>query len=218
MTPDTTNTSPSNPPAPASEATPTDVLDFWLGDGLQLGWPTQDLGKQWFGGGIALDQDIKTRFEPRVVQAVAGGLKDWESPALDRLALVILLDQFTRNVFRGKAQAFAGDARAQQLVTDALARGLDQQLPWVGRVFMYMPLMHAENLALQDECVRRFTQLALDAPDALKPKLAGNADFAGQHRDIVARFGRFPYRNAVLGRASTPEEEEFLKNGPRFGQ
>ncbi len=216
MTSTTPDTSPQNAPPP--DATPADVLDFWLGDGVELGWPTQDLGKKWFGGGNALDQDIKARFETRVVQALAGGLKDWEHPALHRLALIVLLDQFTRNVFRGNAQAFAGDARAQQLVMAALAQGLDKQLPWVGRVFMYMPLMHAENLALQDECVKRFRQLALDAPEALKPNLAGNGDFAAQHRDIVARFGRFPYRNAVLGRTSTPEEEEFLKSGPRFGQ
>ncbi|MES2511904.1 MAG: DUF924 family protein [Pseudomonadota bacterium] len=212
------DTLPHTTATPPSEATPDDVLAFWLGDGLQRGWPTQDLSKKWFGGGSALDEDIKTRFEARVVQAVAGGLEDWEGTALSRLALIILLDQFTRNVFRGKAQAFAGDARSQQLVMNALEQGFDKQLPWVGRVFMYMPLMHAENLALQDECVKRFRQLALDAPEEFKPNLAGNADFAAQHRDIVARFGRFPYRNAVLGRASTPEEEEFLKNGPRFGQ
>ena len=197
---------------------PAAVVEFWLADGATLGWPTQDLSKRWFGGGAALDEEIKTRFGALVMQAVAGGLKEWEQQAPDRLALVILLDQFTRNVFRGSGQAFGGDARAQQLALDTLRQRQDQQLPWVGRVFAYMPLMHAENLALQDECVARFLQLVAEAPEALKERLQGNLDFARQHRDIIARFRRFPYRNAALGRASTPEEQAFLASGPRFGQ
>ena len=199
-------------------ATPTDVLDFWLGDGVAKGWPTQDLNKQWFGGGAGLDADITACFADRVKTAVAGGLNDLEQPPLQRLALVILLDQFTRNVFRGKGQAFAGDARAQALVQDTIARGEDTQLPWVGRVFTYMPLMHAEDLAQQDQCVACFKRLVADAPDELKPKFQSNVDFAGKHRDIIARFGRFPYRNKALGRTDTPEEADFLRDGPRFGQ
>ena len=202
----------------AAQDNPDDVLDFWLGDGVQLGWPTQDLGKRWFGGGAALDEEIKTRFGDRVRQAVAGGLPDWEPQITSRLALIILLDQFARNVWRGSAQAFAGDARAQALVLRTLAQRGDLQLPWVGRVFMYMPLMHAENLALQTECVAQFTQLLQSAPQHLKERLQGNLDFARQHEEIIARFGRFPYRNAALGRTSTDEEDKFLANGPRFGQ
>ena len=203
-------------------ATPGDVLDFWLGDGVQLGWPAEDLSKRWFGGGAALDEVIKSQFGPRVLQALDGTLGDWPqnapTPALGQLAHVILLDQFTRNVFRGDARAFSGDARAQQLVLQAIAAKADQQLPWVGRVFLYMPLMHAETLALQAECVARFVQLVSDAPEDLKERLRGNLDFARQHEDIIARFGRFPYRNAALGRANTADEEVFLTNGPRFGQ
>lgn len=210
-------------PAPTSAsasnaATPAQVLDFWLGDGLAKDWPSQDLGKRWFGGGAELDADIGARFGAAVQQAVAGGLQDWEQQPRTRLALVILLDQFTRNVFRGKPQAFAGDARAQRLVLQAIAAGEDLALPCVGRVFLYMPLMHAENLALQDECVARFNRLIADAPEALKQRLQGNLDFAHQHRDIIASFGRFPYRNAALGRADTGEEQDFLLKGPRFGQ
>ena len=203
-------------------ATPGDVLDFWLGDGVQLGWPTQDLGKRWFGGGAALDEEIKSRFGPRVLQALNDDLGDWAetapTPALGQLAHVILLDQFTRNVFRGQGRAFSGDAQAQQRVLQAIAAQSDGQLPWVGRIFMYMPLMHAENRALQAEGVARFTQLVVEAPPSLKERLQGNLDFARQHEDLIARFGRFPYRNAALGRASTAEEEAFLANGPRFGQ
>lgn len=203
-------------------ASPSDVLDFWLGDGIQLGWPTQDMSKRWFGGGAALDEDIKSRFGSRVLQALAGELGDWAqtapTPVLGQLAHVILLDQFTRNVFRGQGRAFSGDARAQQLVLQAIAAQADLQLPWVGRVFMYMPLMHAESVALQTECVARFTQLVESAPPHLTERLQGNLDFARQHADIIARFGRFPYRNAALGRTSTAEEESFLASGPRFGQ
>ncbi|MDP3795941.1 MAG: DUF924 family protein [Polaromonas sp.] len=219
--PHTPPTSPT-PITSTPPAMPASVLEFWLADGLDggnaSGWPTQEHGKRWFGGGAALDEEIRTRFGARVVQALGGGLKEWEHEPLPRLALVILLDQFTRNVFRASAQAFAGDARAQQLVLDTLAHQGDQQLPWVARVFTYMPLMHAEDLALQDECVARFTRLVAQAPDSLKQRLQGNLDYARQHQAIIARFGRFPYRNAALGRVNTPEEEEFLRKGPRFGQ
>jgi uncharacterized protein (DUF924 family) len=214
----TESTPSSNTSASSHHATPAEVLDFWLGDGVNKEWPTQDLGKRWFGGGAELDAEISARFGNNVEAAVAGGLQDWEQPPLNRLALVILLDQFTRNVFRGQAKAFAGDARAQQLVLEALANGTDLQLPWAGRVFLYMPLMHAESLALQDECVARFTRLQADAPDSLKPRFQGNIDFAHQHRDIIARFGRFPYRNTALGRLDTAEDKDFLIKGPRFGQ
>ena len=203
-------------------ATPADVLDFWLGDGVQLGWPTRNMSNRWFGGGAALDEEIKSRFGLRVLQALNGELGDWaqtaQTPALGQLALVILLDQFTRNVFRGDGRAFSGDERAQQLVLQVIASKADQQLPYVGRVFLYMPLMHAETLALQNECIARFTQLVNDALPSLKERLQDNLDFALKHEEIIAQFGRFPYRNVALGRASTAEEKVFLADGPRFGQ
>ncbi|MEO6322054.1 MAG: DUF924 family protein [Polaromonas sp.] len=210
---------PQRIPASASEPTlPARILEFWLGDGLALGWPTQNLNKRWFRGGAALDREINDRFGPDVRLAVQGGLQAWETPLHSRLALLILLDQFTRNVFRGTGQAFDGDARAQQLTLQTLAHKEDLQLPWVGRVFTYMPLMHAEDMALQEKSVACFSQLLAVAPASLKPKLQGSLDFAHQHQDIITRFGRFPYRNAALGRLSTPEENDFLRNGPRFGQ
>ncbi len=194
------------------------ILDFWFGDGLITGWPTQEMKAIWFGGGPELDALIKTQFGEQAVQAVEGGLQAWEQQPLSRLALILLLDQFTRNVFRGSPRAFEGDGRSQQLVTDALRKNWDRQLPLVGRVFLYMPLMHAENLTLQDECVSRFTQLRIEAPETLKARLQGNLDFAVQHRDIIAQFGRFPHRNIAMGRVATSAEESFLLNGPRFGQ
>lgn len=206
------------PPTAPLATTPEAVLDFWFADGLQTGWPTQEMKAIWFGGGPALDARITAAFGAQVLQAVEGGFEAWEDQPLSRLALVVLLDQFTRNVFRGSPRAFEGDTRAQRLVMDALAKAWDQQLPVVCRVFLYMPLMHAENLALQNECVSRFAQLLADAPDALQTRLQNNLDFARQHQDIIARFGRFPHRNGALGRTSTADEDTFLVKGPRFGQ
>jgi uncharacterized protein (DUF924 family) len=194
------------------------VLDFWLGDAMQQGWPSQSRAGLWFGGGKEQDADIARRFGSRVEQALGGGLTQWEYTPATRLALVILLDQFTRNIYRGQGRAFDGDARAQTLVMDAVQRGWDLQLPGAGAVFLYMPLMHAEDLALQDQCVRCFESLLARAPAERQHDLRGNLAFARQHRDIIAQFGRFPYRNAALGRSSTDQEQQFLRDGPRFGQ
>jgi len=194
------------------------VLAFWLEDGVQLGWPSRNLSELWFGGGAALDQSINRDFGALVRQSQAGSLTAWENQPMERLALVILLDQFARNVFRAQAQAFAGDDRALSLVMDGIDRGWDRQLPLAGSVFFYMPLMHAENLAVQETCIRCFQALLADAAPERRKALQGNVDFALSHRDIIARFGRFPYRNAALGRTSRSEEEEFLRSGPRFGQ
>ena len=206
----------STPPTPSAAA--LDVLDFWVGDGLQRDWPTQDRNERWFGGGPAQDDTIRQRFGPLVDEALNGGLTDWETEPRSRLALIVLLDQLSRNVHRGQSRAFDGDARAQRLTRLSIAEGVDNTLTPAGRVFLYMPLMHAENLALQDECVARFQALVDSSPEALRDKLNSNLRFAVVHRDIVAQYGRFPYRNAVLGRDCTPEEDTFLKDGPRFGQ
>ena len=197
---------------------PTPILTFWLGDGLQLGWPSDDRNALWFRGGPALDADITQRFGPLVHSAVQGGLTEWEADPLQRLALILLLDQFTRNVFRGRAQAFAGDARAQTLSLATLALNEDSALPTVAQVFLLMPLMHAEHPLLQAACEQRFRALQARSDAATAQRLQGNVDAAVQHRAIVDRFGRFPHRNAAMGRASTAEETAFLSDGPRFGQ
>jgi uncharacterized protein (DUF924 family) len=198
--------------------TPNTVLDYWFGDGLVTGWPTQPMGEVWFGGGAVIDQEIRTRFGNLVETAVDGGLSDWEPPVLHRLALVVLLDQFTRNVFRGQAKAFAGDPRARALAERTLAQGEDAALPVVGRVFMAMPLMHAEDLASQNACVRHFENLLATADPAHARHLEKNLASAREHRDIVAAYGRFPHRNAALGRTSTAGELAYLQAGKRFGQ
>lgn len=198
--------------------TPQDVLDFWLGDGLERGWCSDKRDDLWYGGGSELDSQIRVRFGALVERAIDGGLVEWEERIDTRLALVLLLDQFTRNVYRGQARAFAGDARAQRLSLQAHANGMDAELATVGLVFLNMPLVHAEDLALQTEAVLRFQRLLDTSPPELQDTLARNLEFAKLHHDIVAKFGRFPHRNAALGRTSTPAEEAFLKDGPRFGQ
>lgn len=199
-------------------ADPAEVLEFWFGDRLVADWPATDRNALWFGGGAEQDALIRQRFGARVDSALEGGLYEWEAQLASRVALILLLDQFSRNVYRGQARAFAGDGRAQKLVLQTLALAQDAELPRVGRVFLYMPLMHAESLALQDECVMRFTHLLATTTPELRDTLASNLRFAQQHNDIIQQFGRFPHRNAALGRETTPEEAEFLKNGPRFGQ
>lgn len=205
-------------PATHPAATPVDVLHFWFGQPWDVDWPTEDRNPLWFGGGAALDADITTRFGPLVQAAQTGWLHDWEVPLHHRLALILLLDQFSRNVHRGRASAFAGDARAQRLSLQTLALQEDAALPVAGRVFLVMPLMHAENPALQHECVQHFEALVQVCPPAVAQHLQGYLRSAHQHRDIIERFGRFPHRNAALGRTSTPEEVAFLTDGPRFGQ
>lgn len=175
------------------------VLDFWFAERDGDGQPAYR--KAWFERDAAFDAEIARRFAPAVERALAGELDGWATSADGALALVILLDQFPRNLFRGTARAFAGDARALRLAKQAIAQGFDRQLPRYGRMFLYLPFEHSENLEDQERSVALFATL----------DDANVAKFAAAHRDIVARFGRFPHRNAALGRQSTPEETEFLK-------
>jgi uncharacterized protein (DUF924 family) len=177
------------------------VLQFWFGDASPaVSRP------EWFRKNDAFDHEIAQRFGPLIEQALRDELSGWQGNTETALAQVIVLDQFTRNVFRNTPRAFAGDPLALAAARTMLDRGQDQDLPPWQRFFAYMPLEHAEDLAMQDESVRRFTQLAAQAPDTQEL-----LDYAKRHRDVIARFGRFPHRNAILGRPSTPEEVEFLK-------
>ena len=184
------------------------VLGFWFALSQE----------EQFAKSAARDAEIRTRFGALRDRVLQDGAEGWRETRDTLLAAIILLDQFSRNLYRGEAGAFAGDARTQQLVIDAIAQGWHRQLPVAGRVFLFMPLMHAEDLALQQECVIRFAELHDEAPEAVKKNILGSLEFAEKHRDIVAMFGRFPHRNAALGRTDTVEEREFLVTGPRFGQ
>jgi uncharacterized protein (DUF924 family) len=194
------------------------VLDFWFDDGLDRGWPTQNMSGLWFRADRSVDLGIGEQFGHLVEAALHSELVDWEARPLSRLALILLLDQFTRNIYRGSGQAYAGDHRAVTLVLEGLARGMEREIPWIGRVFFLMPLMHAEDEDLQRRCVQEFESLQAQAPADIAGKIAGNVAFAREHCDIVLRFGRFPHRNQALGRASSEEEKAFLENGPRYGQ
>ena len=182
------------------------VLDFWFG-------PPDDPGHHqprtmWFKKDDAFDALIAQRFGPLIAQALVGGIDDWLAKpvqALPALARVIVLDQFTRNVFRGTARAFAGDGMALQTARALVASGADRALSPVQRQFAYLPFEHAEDLTHQRTSVQLFQQLAVDDPAS-----AGLVDWARKHLDIVARFGRFPHRKAALGRASTDEEAAVL--------
>ena len=184
-----------------------EVLDFWFG-------ATNDPAhghsrEQWFRKDDAFDAQVRQRFGALIERALAGELDDWVTrpiSPLPALAQVIVLDQFTRNSFRGTARAFAGDARALQTARALVASGADRQLNGVQRQFAYLPFEHAEDLSHQRTSVQLFKQLAID-----EPALAGLVDWAQRHLDIVARFGRFPHRNAALGRESTDEEAAFLQ-------
>ena len=196
-----------------------DILDFWLGpDRDSRDWPDEATAKRWFRGGPALDAEISERFGPLVEAALGNELVGWEAQPESRLALILLLDQFTRNIYRGKARAFDGDHRAQTLVQEGLALNLDASLPWAGRVFFLMPLMHAEDEGLQDRSVACFERLHEQAPPAVAEHIADNLKHARQHRETIQRFGRFPHRNKALGRRNTAEEEAFLRESSSFGQ
>jgi len=187
--------------------TAQDVLDFWFGPPADPGYLLTR--PQWFRKDEAFDAQVLQRFGPLIEQALVGGIDHWVAPplaALPALARVIVLDQFTRNAFRGTARAFAGDALALQTARALVASGLDRQLSGVQRQFAYLPFEHAEDLAHQHTAVQLFTQLGRD-----EPALGGLLEWARRHHDIVERFGRFPHRNALLGRASSDEETAFLK-------
>ena len=187
---------------------PEDVLTFWLG--AEGSAPLAN-ATQWYKKDDAFDQTIRERFEGALELASRGALDGWKTAPRGRLALVILLDQLSRNMYRGTARAFAQDARACATTLEAIATGDEQSLSTVERSFLYMPLMHAEDVDLQHKCVAAFERLGRGAPEDLKQFVANGLDYAKRHAEIVERFGRFPHRNSILGRTSRPEEIEFLK-------
>jgi uncharacterized protein (DUF924 family) len=183
---------------------PAEVLEFWFGT-PELA-DTEAVSTRWFAKDEAFDREIASRFGPLIDRALAGDLQDWAWQPGPALARILLLDQFPRNAFRGTAKAFAGDALALAAARQMVAQGQDQALQPLRRVFVYLPFEHAEDGAAQDESVRLFTRLAEEAPG-----LDGYVDYAHRHRDIIRRFGRFPHRNAWLGRPPTVEETAFLE-------
>ena len=173
------------------------VLDFWYAD---------EMRKHWFASTPQLDNDIRHRFEAMWEAASEGKLDGWLEHPESALALIIVLDQFPLNMFRGEAKSFTTEAQALDAAKYAIGHGYDYDTPRERVAFMYLPLMHSENLVDQEQCVRLFEASGL----------VEHARFARHHHDIVKRFGRFPHRNAILGRDSTPEEIAYLNSKEAF--
>ena len=191
--------------------TSQEVLSFWFGGpgSLDAGKPR----REWFVKQDAFDALIRERFGVTIDQALAGGLREWDDEGPQgALARILVLDQFTRNAHRDTPKAFAGDALALAAARRLVDSGADRQLPPLQRAFVYMPFEHAEDAYMQERAVELFGILAAEHPG-----FDEMLDYAHRHRGVIARFGRFPHRNAILGRASTPEETEFLRQpGSRF--
>lgn len=188
---------------PAAD-TPQRVLDFWFG---AAGEPDADLPRKvWFEVDPAFDRRCREQFAQLHASARAHALDHWQANASGCLALVILLDQLSRNMFRGTPQAFAQDPQALAIAQHALTQGFDRQVPPLRRMFLYLPFEHSEDLAMQARSVELFETLRGD------PYLDRTIEFAHRHYEVIARFGRFPHRNAILGRTSSSEELEYLRS------
>jgi uncharacterized protein (DUF924 family) len=204
--------------------TPEAVLDFWFADATRSAAALAERMKFWFGMDTAAEiraQDdlMRSGFTHLVDQALRGELDAWAASPRGRLALIIVLDQLPRNIHRGTARAFAGDAAALTLTREGIRSGADRLLDVCERVFFYMPLQHAESLAEQEKAVALFASLVGAADDEQRPFAETCEPYARAHRDIIRRFGRFPHRNAILGRESTPAERAYLApDAPDFGQ
>lgn len=195
------------------------ILEFWFADALEGPHLCAARAKLWFGVHRDFDERVASRFSAAATAAAAGGLSRWCRTAEGMLALILALDQFPRNIHRGTASAFAGDARALRVCREGMASGLAAGLHPVQQAFFHLPLEHAEDLHAQNESVHVFSRLLQAAPGAWRTQFESFCRYAVAHRDLIERFGRFPHRNAILGRPSTPEEEEFLaRGGQTFGQ
>lgn len=183
-----------------------EILRHWFGEGA-------DRSAYWFGKSEEVDAELRRLFKYDVDRAASGILDDWAATPRGRLALILLLDQFPRNLHRGTPAAFAWDKRALSLALEGLDRGHDRQLAPIERAFFYLPLEHSEDPAHQERAVTLYEALLSEVPADARATFESFLDYARQHRAIIDRFGRFPHRNAILGRETTGEEAAFLE-GP----
>jgi uncharacterized protein (DUF924 family) len=182
--------------------TPRDILEFWFAPAAQALWFEKD---------VAFDDAIRRRFAAAVQAAQMGQLDSWQESPDATLALLLLIDQFARNIHRGAAKAFLGDERARAIADRALARGFDQRLPFHRQRFFYLPFEHSENLADQHRAIELFTRALEQAAPEDREAAIEQLEYAHRHRVVIERFGRFPHRNEALGRPSTADEIAFLK-------
>jgi uncharacterized protein (DUF924 family) len=187
---------------------PEDVLYFWLGF---PGDPPLRNVERWWKQDAEFDQECRTRFGSLVDAGARGELAEWRATPHGRIALVILFDQLSRNIYRSTPRAFAQDGLARDVALESIAKGDEHTFSPIERSFLYMPFVHAEDVGLQHQSVASWTRLVAQAPSDLKKYLERGLSSAKQHEEIIERFGRFPHRNAILGRTSTKEEASFLK-------
>ncbi len=190
-----------------------DIHDFWFGELDARGMSPGDRRKLWFRGGAEHDERCRQQFGEACAEAIDGGLGEWEASDAGVVALVLLLDQFPRNIYRGTPRAFDGDPRARALSLEWVEHGHYQRLPASHQVFLFMPLEHSERIEDQDTCVTLFNQLAATTGSEL---ILDFSRYAVAHREVIARFGRFPHRNEILGRESSSAELAWLEEHGGF--
>ncbi|MEJ2699572.1 MAG: DUF924 domain-containing protein [Desulfuromonadales bacterium] len=188
-----------------------EILEFWFGEEGGSGSPSSERTRLWFGGEPETDRMIRGRFGIDLKRARRGDYDHWRETSRGALALILILDQFARNIHRGSSLAYAADDKCQRLCLVGMELGQDRPLTILERAFFYLPLEHAEDRELQRLSVQAFTNLLEQAPAALEKTCRGFLDYAVRHREIIDRFGRFPHRNVALGRPSTSEEVAFLR-------
>ncbi|MFN8577850.1 MAG: DUF924 family protein [Candidatus Sericytochromatia bacterium] len=188
-----------------------EVLDFWFGNYLKETEPNESKSKMWFIKDSETDKEIKKTFLDDVESALNNLYDDWQNEPESSLALIILLDQFTRNIFRDTPRAFDGDLKALEIALKSIEKGFDKQFYPVKRIFFYLPFEHSENLDIQKKSLELFDNLLEETPPNLKEKISNFKTYAQKHYDVIERFERFPHRNKILNRESTNEEIEFLK-------
>jgi uncharacterized protein (DUF924 family) len=206
-----------NDPYPAADPDIARVLDFWFG-AMADGVADAETRARWFAGDREFDALCTHHFAEILDAAAHDRLAHWTATPRGRIAFIVVCDQFSRQIHRGSARAFATDSKALACAKDGVALGHDRELRYDERTFFYLPFEHSESRVDQHTAVGLFTLLVADAPTAQHEDALSTLDFAKRHRDIVLRFGRFPHRNAALGRASSDAEIEFLRTASRFGQ
>ncbi len=188
------------------------ILDFWFGNLKENELPSKEYRKRWWIKDHENDKRIKDHFGYDLDLAIRGELDDWKTTPDGTLALILLFDQFTRNIYRNTEEAFSQDKNTIEICINGIKKGFDEALHPVQRTFYYMPLMHSEDMSMQEKSIECFSNLAKEfaTPESIAKMVSGSFEYAMKHYEIVKRFGRYPHRNAILGRESTPEEIEFL--------
>jgi len=191
--------------------TPETILQYWFGEIPEQSIFNQTYSRLWWSKDEITDLEIRNRFESIILDAASGRLRKWEDSSSGTLALILLTDQFPRSIYRGNPQSFAYDHLALSWCLAGITRSRDIELIPIQRLFWYLPLEHSELLEHQDQCVDLIERLVAEASDATRSIFLNFHSYAQKHREVIQRFGRFPHRNAILGRVSTPGEEAFLQ-------